>query len=174
MKTTHFLILSFFLSLFVFCCTPVHAQIYRTPKYTQLKKAPNIHIKKPVLLKPDLIVVDQINNYRQNGRRYVAVRVKNIGNVQTATHRVELRTSWRIDYEHWTTVERFTNFRVPGLAPNAQFTIRYCIPDHEIHTNEGFGSNSVSLRFFTDRPNQISELSESNNIRTFYVPVLRD
>ncbi|HKK75377.1 MAG TPA: CARDB domain-containing protein [Saprospiraceae bacterium] len=172
MKTKPLLIVSAFFLLFFSFMASLDAQVIERRVYRPLK--PNYQLRKPVLLRPDLLIVDQVLQYRQNGKRYIAIRVANKGNLKAAPNLLELRVSWRVDYEHWSRVERFQSYLVPELAPNAQYTIRYAIPDHEIHTNEGFGSDNISLRYFADQEKRIAEQDELNNIRTFYLPVLRN
>lgn len=174
MKTTPLIISSFFFCLFLLSTSSLQAQRYQKINRPIQVQPIKDRLVTPVMLRPDLVILDQFVLTPSNGHRYIYVKVANVGNLQSAPHSVELRTSWRVDYEHWTTVERFVNFPIPKLAPGASYNIGYRIPDNEIHTNEGFGSNNISFRFFTDKPKNILESQENNNIRTFYAPVLRN
>lgn len=60
-----------------------------------------------------------MQTYQQNGTRFIAVKVKNKSNLQAASNLLELRVSWRVDYEHWTTQKRSKNYVIPPLAPGA-------------------------------------------------------
>lgn len=153
----------------------VQAQVYHpTIRKAPIRKVPGPVLRKPVLLRADLVMVESMQTYQQNGIRFIAVKVKNQGNLQAAANLLELRVSWRVDYEHWSMQELFKDYIIPPLAPGAQYTIHYAIPDHQISTNEGFGSNNISFRFFADKQKKIPESVEYNNVRTYYIPVLRD
>ena len=143
------------------------------PQYQKPIKV-NPRILKPVILKSDLTVLENIRLVTQNGRRYLYADVKNVGNVNANRSRLELKIRWRVDYEHWSTVERTRNYTIPLLKPGYKHTLCVSVPDHEIRTNEGFGSNHASFSFRADAPNQILELKENNNVRTKHVPVLRN
>ncbi len=142
------------------------------PNYKKPIKV-NPKLIKPIILKSDLTVVDNIRLVTQNGRRYLYAEVKNIGNINANRSRLQLKIRWRVDYEQFTNVERTRNYTIPALRPGQQHTLCVSVPDHEIRTNEGFGSNHAAFYFRADAPNQIAEIKENNNTKTKHIPVLR-
>ena len=161
----------------LFCCQFAQAQNYRQIKRpnTRIQKIPKYKLLKPiVIMKPDLTVLNNIRLVHNNGKRYLYADVKNIGNLKSNKNSLQLRISWRVDHESFTNVERFKNYSVPYLNPGQKHTLCVLIPDNEIHSNEGYGSNSASFRFFADRSNVVSESVENNNMKYKLVPILRD
>lgn len=131
-------------------------------------------IIKPTLLRPDLVVLSNFQVATINGRRCLVGYVKNVGNATSKANNTEIRISWRVDHERWTSQERFVNKYIPALAPGRTHKIQFYVPDHEIRSNEGFGSNHVSFRYFADNRKVVSESLENNNIRTYALPILRN
>lgn len=129
---------------------------------------------KPTLLRPDLVVLNNFQTVIINGRRCLVGYVKNVGNATSKSNNAEIRISWRVDHERWTSQERFVNKYIPALAPGSAHKIQFYVPDHEIRSNEGFGSSNVSFRYFADNRKVVSESLENNNVRSYYLPILRN
>ena len=129
-------------------------------------------IKTPVLqLRPDLVAEHQ-SNVLINGKRYMNVRVRNIGNVQAAASTLVARFHWRVDYESWSQVTKEFPWQLGLIDAGGSRTICIPVPDDIIHSNEGYGSTNVSIRLTADGPQQIAELSETNNAADLSLPIL--
>lgn len=149
-------------------------QIQRYKLPTKVYKPVPRKIIKPTLLRPDLVVLNNFQAVVINGRRCLVGYVKNVGNASSKASNTEIRISWRVDHEHWTSQERFVNKYVPALAPGKVHKIQFYVPDHQIHSNEGFGSSHVSFRYFADNRKVVFESAENNNITSYSLPILRD
>lgn len=165
----------FVLLALCFCTQLSFAQDIQRYKYPVKinKKLPD-NLKKVTLLRPDLVVLSNFQVVLVNGRRCLVGYVKNIGNAPSIANNTQIRISWRVDYEHWSSQERFVNKYVPVLAPGKVHKIQFFVPDHVIRSNEGFGSNHVSFRYFVDNQKRVLESKENNNIRTHALPILRN
>lgn len=147
-------------------------QSYKFP--VQVKQPIPRKIIKPTLLRPDLVVLNNFQTININGRRCLVAYVKNVGQASSRAHNTKIRISWRVDYEHWTNQERVINKSIPALAPGQAHRIQFYVPDHQIQSNEGFGSNHVSFHYFADDRKVVSESVENNNITRYSLPILRD
>ncbi|MEM6377201.1 MAG: CARDB domain-containing protein [Bacteroidota bacterium] len=163
--------------LFVFCFV---AQLGYGQRIQQLKYPVKVQKNIPnkfanvKLTRPDLVVLNNFQMVMVNGRRCLVGYVKNIGNASSIANNTEIRISWRVDYEHWTTQERFVNKYVPPLAPGKVHKIQFFVPDHAISSNQPYGSKHVSFRYFVDNQKKVFESLENNNIRSHYLPILDD
>jgi hypothetical protein len=150
-------------------------QVIQKFKYPpRIQKPLSKTIIKPTLLRADLVVLNGFQTVNINGRRCLVGYVKNVGSLASRANNTEIRISWRVDHEHWTAQERFVNRYIPALAPGAVHKVQFYVPDHEIRSNEGYGSNHVSFRYFVDNRKVVAESVETNNIRSHSLPILRN
>jgi len=167
-----------FLILTLLTVQTTYAQRYRNvkPNWTSNNKIQlkNPKIIKPVLLKPDLVVEQNVQLVTQNGKRYLYTHVKNIGNYRSNANNMELRISWRVDHESFTNVSRIQNYAVKALNPGQVRTFCILVNDDDIHSNEGFGSANASFRFKVDSGQAVNESKEDNNLRYKYVPIIQN
>lgn len=148
-------------------------KVYQSYRLQPVKINPAI-LKKPVLLRADMTMVDQtlFSSNASSGARYLKVWVKNSGNLQSGATILKVKYSWRVDHESFTQRTLNYQYTVPGLPANGTYGIWVRIPDWEISSNEGFGSSHVSIRFEADGTNVIAESNEGNNRLYTSLPIL--
>ena len=122
--------------------------------------------------KPDLDILNNVVVFTSGGQRKVRIYVKNIGSVRSNACNLKTTYRWRVDHESWTNMELHKNYGIRSLEPGQSTRIDMPIPDDDIQSNEGFGSNYVSISFLADSNREILELSEQNNTASKSAPIL--
>jgi hypothetical protein len=154
------------------------AQQQPTIKKTEIKPKvnSNVVVANPSLLMvlPDLLITENIVVFTNpSGARILRMYVKNAGAYKSSPCVLQIKYSWRIDHESFSAREIIHNANVPQLEAGEMKMIEAVIPDGQIRSNEGYGSNNVSIWMKVDIDQQVKEKKEDNNQQLKSVPILR-
>lgn len=112
-----------------------------------------------------------------NGARQFNVVIRNEGHKASVMCKLRITYSWRMDHEPASAREIVREVTIPAIAYQEGHAPYYAyltigLPDSEIHSNKGFGSANVSVRFEADADKKNMEESEDNNSAGKSVPIL--